>query len=512
MKNLWRQCLLILIIMMISTFALAKKKDTVFISVESLPTSLNSLGMRNGTDWMLAFAINQSLMSPNPKTGELETLLAESVEVMENQADIKVTLKKGIRFHTGEPLTTHDVLFSYNMAQDPSTGSLGVYLDEIDEIELVDDYTLIFHFYEPYAVWREVFATYAIHSKAYLEKAGKNAFFNHPRGAGAFQFESYKKGESITLKRFDLLPGNKLPQFSKLVFKIVPDPLTRIAMLKTGDVDLVIGISPFNLRELKNDKNFRVKSDSTYPSYVRASFYSVNYPVLNLKLKTALNLAVNRQEIVDKLYMGQGYPLYILTGTADIGYNPDLKYEYNPEKARKLVKESGYKPGTEIMFTYTEEIAEISASLLAQLFARYMKEIGVKIVIRQLDSGVLTTYERNKDKKTGHMSLAQGLFGRDPNLRLILAFKSDSPFSNGSPGVYQDRLDKLIDEQAHEMDYEKRKKLIREIWKVNFENPRAVPLLGHKLIYAMTKAIDYTWTPYSQYGLHLDKISISDNP
>ncbi len=185
--------------------ALARPKNTtVRVGLLYDPSTINILEFKTGGDLPAIMPMHQSLLGVNPKTGrqtvDVPLCLSESITVMKNRKDIKITLKKGQRFHSGDPVTTADVEFTWEGFTDPANANIAAaLLDEVEEFELVDDRTFILRFYEPYAAWRELL-TIGIASKKYFEKAGRKKFRTHPVGSGPFRFVKRAIGSYVELE------------------------------------------------------------------------------------------------------------------------------------------------------------------------------------------------------------------------------------------------------------------------------------------------------------------------
>lgn len=131
--------------------------DVIKVALNASPSTLNVMELKTNIDVTFSVAIHEGLMGFEYKTGKRVMVLAKSITVMENNKDLRIRLKKNARFHNGDPLTAHDVKFSYEEAVDPKNANiLAGPLDEIEEIEVLDDYNLIFRFYDPYAPWLEL--------------------------------------------------------------------------------------------------------------------------------------------------------------------------------------------------------------------------------------------------------------------------------------------------------------------------------------------------------------------
>ncbi len=508
-KRVKRYLLLLCFALWAGTVGAASKK-TVNVALAIDPTSLNILEFKHTAELTPVLHMHSSLLGMDIETGDysltMKSSLAQSIKVMENGKDLKIVLKKEFRFHTGEPVTANDVLFTYEQCADPENANIMAGpLDEIEEMETLDDYTLILRFYEPYAAWKDLMWI-GIASEKHFEQAGRKKFRNHPVGSGPFRFVERKIGEHIVLE------ANRehidAPKFDRLKFWIVPDVLTRISLLEAGEVDLISRVLPHDAVRLRRNKNITVKSESRVPSFYAFSGKQENYPITkDRKLGLALNMAVNRQEIVDKIFLGEGYPLYMFANRIELGYDPEYKIEYNLEKARELLKQSSYKPGTPMVMSYAPGVVP-NAALIASVIQKYLKELGVTLVLQQLEDGVKATYARNKDPREGHFTLFNMDGTRDPSLRMRISLLSDAPFGSYSSRPRQKELDELIYAQGREMNERKRKAILKKVHGILREDASAVYMFGLNMIYAMNKRIEYTWVPKNAYLNNLHRIKI----
>jgi peptide/nickel transport system substrate-binding protein len=500
-------CLLLAAFLFFSTAAFPAKNDVIKVGLNYDISTVNMLEAKLGVDLPVLLAIYEPLMGADPKTGEKSLTLAESFQVMENQKDIKVTLRKDARFHTGDPVTSQDVKFTYEQCADPSNANLMAGpLDEIEEIEILDDHTLIFRFWEPYAAWKELMWI-GICSKNYFDKVGKEKFRKHPVGSGVFRFVERKIGEYIMLEAVQNHYGGNSVNFKTLMFTIIPDELSRMAMLETGELDLISDVLPHQAKRLQRVKHVKVKSTSQVPSLYGVAYRCLTYPSMkDKKLKRAINHAINRQEIVDKIFLGEGYPLYMYASKSELGYDPTFAYEFNPDKARKLLKQSSYKSGTPIIMSYTSAIP--NAPLVAVTLQKYLADIGITVKLQLLEAGTQATYARNKDPKEGPMVLFAWAGGRDPSTRLLLSIVSTSIYGGYPNRPNKEEMDKWCTDQAHELDEEKRRAILKQIHEVMIDDPGSTLLFGLNMIYAMSNRIAYSWTPNEAFLFNVYTIRV----
>jgi len=498
----------VMLYMIIPGSLLAYPKDEVRVALAYEPQTVNMTEMKTGIDIPVVTSMHESLMAVDPISGErtIRDSLSESLEILPDNKSIKIRLRKNARFHTGDPLTAHDVKFTYEQVTNPKNANMmaGV-MDEIEEIEVLDDYNLIVHLYEPFAPWRELFWI-GICSKKYYDKVGPETFRKHPVGSGPFKFVKRRSGEYIELEAWPQHPTYKV-DFKTLRFMIVPDEVTRLAMLETGELDLVSDILPHQLIRLKKNKHVVIKRESRVPSLYGLASKPDNFPVLkDGNVTLAMSHAINRQEIVDRVFLGEGYPLYLYASKSELGFNTDTAYDYNPEKARKLLKESSYKPGDPIILSYTSAVP--NAQMISAMVQRYLNAVGFTIKLQQLEAGVQATYNRKLDPREGHMTLYSWGGGMDPNTRLQMSIKSGSPYSSWRSRPKQKELDILIEAQSREMDQDKRLVILKKIHKLLGEPSGGPVLLGTNMIYAHSSRIDYNWQPHGAFPYAMHRIKM----
>jgi len=414
----------------------ATSDDTVKVGMRYDISTVNMIEMKLGSDIPAILLMHEALILPDPATGERMGGLAKSFEILGNGNKVKVTIYKGAKFHTGDPLTAHDVKFTYDECANPKNGNMMAgALDEIEEIEVIDDYTLIFHFWESYVPWEELMWL-GICSKKYYEEAGPEKFRSHPVGSGPLRFVERRIGEHLILEAVEGYPffvpegyTTEPIDFKYLQIITVPDDMSRLAMLETGELDLVGEILPHQLKRLKKNKHVTIKKSDKVPSLIGIACLPNTDPIMmDRNLGLAIRHGINRQEMVDRIFLGEGYPLYTYASRAELGHDPNVAYAYDLEKAREYLKKAAYKKGTPLTFTYTSMVP--NAPLIAALIQKYLKEVGITIKLQQMEEGTAATYTRNRDKRLGHMRLYQWPGSRDPNLRLIMSVLSTGDYAS----------------------------------------------------------------------------------
>lgn len=502
----------------------ADTNDTVTVALNISPSTVNVLESKNGMDIVMQH-MHENLMTSDSVNGNLEYSLANTITIMPNGKDIKVTIEKNHTFHTGDPLTAHDVKWSYEQAVHPQNAHFfAASIEEIEDIEIINDHTIIFHYYEPFAPWKENMWI-GLCSKKYFEKVGRDEFRKKPVGSGPFRFVSRKVGDHVIMEAHEgyTYPVNvydktktkvirrkvsrKKVEYKTLKLLTVVDPITRIDMLKTGEVDLIYSILPQDAKQLRSNKHITIKKESNVPSFYALATKPRLFPVMkDQKFQQALAHAINRQEIIDKVFLGEGYPMYMYASKSELGYDPAITIKFDPDKARQLVKESSYKPGDPIILTFTSAVP--SSRIIAPIIQNYLKNVGITVTLQQLESTVQETYARNRDNREGHMTLYAWAGGRDPHMRILLTVPSDSLYTAYPGRPSKEILDKLVIQQQRELNPQKRLAILKKIHAILTKEPSSVPLYGLNLIYAMRSRIDYHWTPKAPLPFNLHHIKM----
>ncbi|MBW2675897.1 MAG: hypothetical protein JRD89_21275 [Deltaproteobacteria bacterium] len=171
---------------------------------------------------------------------------------------------------------------------------------------------------------------------------------------------------------------------------------------------------------------------------------------------------------MDRIFLGEGYPLFRYASKSELGYDPAVSYIFNLEKAREYLKKSTYTPGYPLMLTYTSSTP--NSSLIAAALQKYLTDVGITVKLRKLEEGTAATYSRTKDPKIGPLRLYVWGGGRDPSTRLLLSIVSTSPYCSDTNRPRKEELDALCYAQAHELDESKRLKLLDKIHAILDEN------------------------------------------
>jgi ABC-type transport system substrate-binding protein len=321
------------------------------------------------------------------KGAAIKPALAESWK-QTNPLTWRFYLKKGVKFHNGERFTASAVKATYERIANPDKPlgwSFFLPTGLFSKAVVVDDYTVDI-------VLKKV-NNALLYSLAYigiLPPSVTSEYFtdNGPIGTGPFQFVSWD-GIDVVLKKNENYWGAK-PKVDKIIFKYIPESAARSSALRAGSVDIIDRVSPDDVDVLKNE-GFAVSSIETVESvFIRLN--SHKKPFDDVRVRQALNYAVDRKAIAELLLKGYARPATSVIGKYVFGYadmtaipgNP--KYEYNPTKAKELLKQAGYAKGFDVtlmgpsgVYMKVPEILQTVAGQLSQVGVRAkldLREIG----------------------------------------------------------------------------------------------------------------------------------------
>jgi peptide/nickel transport system substrate-binding protein len=187
---------------------------------------------------MVQYGLHDALFKPMPE-GRMTPSLAESYTESADKMVYEFTLRRGIKFHNGEPVTAEDVKFTFERYKGAAAKLLK---EKVKAVEVVDAQHIRFRLHTPWPDFLMFYATPAsgaawIVPKNYLEQVGDDGFTEHPIGAGPYKFVSHKAGLELVLEAFEEY-WRKVPHIKRIVMRVVPDESTRLAQLKNGEVDI----------------------------------------------------------------------------------------------------------------------------------------------------------------------------------------------------------------------------------------------------------------------------------
>lgn len=431
-----------------------------------------------------AYAIFQNLFNRLTKLDSSKSPVpdaAKSWDVSDDALTITFHLKEGMKWHDGEDLDAEDVKYTFDYIKEHDTCYFSSSMSIVDEIEVVDPLTVVFHMNEAdvsFVARIGWYATFIVPEHIYNNGEAwedNEAATDKPVGSGPFMFEEHKQGESTTLvANPDYHDG--APYLDKLIFSIIPDDTTAIQAMLNGEVDTISMIPDEFLEQVQADENFRVDRN-IYPSPWRFIFNLKSEKVEDLAIRQAIAHCVDRNDISEKVTSGvmppefSAYPSVVewVANTEDIYPDVDI------EKARKILEDAGYEADKDGYYVrgLTLDAFEGKLTDMAKLVIANCEKAGIEI---ELIVSEFNAWAEKVVPDGDWIIEAQGGFmGPDP---AALA----SRYGTGSTGNYasyeNEEFDELCALGAAEGDQEKRAELYRKAQALLIRDLPAINVVG----------------------------------
>ena len=440
------------------------------------------------------------------KNLELTGELAQSWDVSADQKTITFHLKPNLKWADGKSLTSDDILFTWQLVTDDKTRTpYGADYKLVKKAEAPDPETFKVTYAQPYAPALDSWSGLHILPKHLLagQDINNTPFARNPVGSHYYQLDQWKKGESISLKR-NVNATQGQAKIDHLVSRIIPDRAAQFLELMADNIDSM------SLNSIQYARIFPSRPDLTSKiaqykelgnSYTYLGFNLKRKPFDDVRVRQAINYAIDKQEIIDGVLLSLGLPVASPYKPGTRWSNPELHpYPYDPKKAIALLKEAGFedrdhdgildKDGQPLSFeilTNQNKEREMSAVLVQ----RRLKEIGIDVKIRVVEWATFIS----RFIKTGDFNvvlLGWGL-GLEPDQFNIWHSSQQAPGQFNFIGYNNPTVDKLLEDGRMELNPDKRMKIYHEFAKILLEDSPVVYLFagyGLPAIHKRVKGID----------------------
>lgn len=454
--------------------------------------------------WILS-NLYDTLILPTEDGQGLAPGLATDWKVADDGLSVTLTLRDGIKFSDGSPITVDDVKWSLTRASTPEVGIWGFLLESVESVSTEGDKTVVLHLKHPDPAILSaltVFNTAIMPQKLIEAEAGADdiakatAFAEHPVGSGPFMFKSWTKGSEMQLVKNPYYwdkgeDGEPLPYLDGINFEVIPDDATRILKLQSGELQGAEFIPYARVTELKADANLKME---LFPS-TRVQYVTLNVrpeldgkpnPLSDVKVREALNYATNKEAIIQIVTHGVGTQMtsYMSTATPlHTGTTP--LWPFDIEKAKAALAASGYPNGFEAsLLVLAGNQDEVGMSTALQ---QMWQAIGVKLNIQQVDSATRTDQYR---AGTFQMRLAAWTDDiADPNE--ITSYFAYSPTIDAiHTGWKSEEVDQLFVASQSETDAAKRAEQYAKIQDIFNTTGPIVPLYETPYPVALAKNVN----------------------
>ena len=467
---------------------------------------------------------------------EPEGLLAEDFKQVDDTT-WHFTLKEGVKFHDGSSLTADAVKASIDRIKDPAMASSRAYIfDMIDEVNVIDDYTVEIKTGDTFAPLlsylshdgagiiskqvidedyqnalneaeidmslEEFYALREEGGEKYTDIAKKVSEYTgtiveeKPTGTGYMKFQSRSPGEKVVVERFDEYWDGPV-NLDTVTFKIVTEDASRIAELESGQSQLIQGFDVGQVERLESNPNINV-----LPVYnISTEFVGMNTqkgPLKDKRVRQAIGHLIDKDSIMEGIYLNMGRTMKGAIQEEVLGYDENLEdLEYNPSKAKTLLKEAGYEDGFDLKLLTNDVPDRVD---IAVYLEEELKTVDINIEIEQLEWGTYLEAVSSGEQDLFILGWPNTVGDPDQGLWPIL---HSSMLGNGGNRFFfeNEAVDQLLEEGRRELDSNKRAEIYQEINEILVEEQPAVFVKQAEYPNAMTANV---------HGLEIDQFGHPD--
>ncbi|MBW8015280.1 MAG: hypothetical protein FVQ82_03770 [Planctomycetes bacterium] len=450
------------------------------------PRTLNPLSAERDiyTLWITQRAIFESLLVYDLETLKLRPHLAESYEVSDDALEITFTLRDDIYFSDGAPITTDDVIFTYEAVTDPKIDASDLANTFIDVKEVVKISDRVVKFVMKQVYFKSVEAVcfwktgvFPRHIYQYENAKELNDRVSNPVGSGPYLFDKWDVGREISLRRNENYWGAK-PKLEKIVYRFISNDTARVQALRAGQIDMLLP-SPQQYADLIQEEGFAEKFNCMAYWNPAAPYYYMGWNrktpfFADKRVRLAMTHIVDHDKIVSSLLKGNGKvvtgPFYHKSNAYDQSIEP---WPYDPERAKELLDEAGWvdsdgdgirdKEGREFSFKFTIPVSNTFYDRMARLLKDSAAKVGIEVIIDPVEWSVLMTMVN--DRKFEAMAMGRsGDILQDP----YHLWHSSQAGNRGLNycGFNNPEADAIIEEGRRTLDEDKRNELYRRLHRI----------------------------------------------
>jgi peptide/nickel transport system substrate-binding protein len=419
------------------------------------------------TQYVLIYALHDAMVKPSPGHA-MAPSLAESWSASPDGFVYEFVLRKGVKFHNGDPVTGEDVKFSLERYRGAAQKTLK---ERIAGIDVVDPGRVRIRLKQPWPDFMTFYSSVTgagfIVPKRYVEKVGDEGFKKSPVGAGPYRFVSFTPGVELVLEAFDQY-WRKRPSVKRLVFRATPDEATRLAALKRGEVDIIYGMSGALAEGLRRTPGLTLKPVAgQVVDWVNfTDQWDPKSPWHDRRVRLAAAYAIDRQEMNRAERLGFAKITWSLVPPSFEFYWPSPGYGYDPVKSRQLLADAGYPRG----FDAGDYVCDAALTYMGEPVVNYLNAIGIRVKLRPFERAAFQKGWAEK-KYRGLIQGGNGSFGN-------AATRIESLVIGGGTFVYGSYadIDGLFREQASELDPKKREAILHRIQQLIYEKVVVAPI------------------------------------
>ena len=449
------------------------------------------------TPFGMLYAIHDALVRPYPGH-KMGPSLAESWKESPDGLTYEFTLRQGLKFHNGDPLTADDVKFSFERYKGAAARTLQ---ERVQQVDVVSPLVVRFRLKEPWPDFMTFYGTTAtaagiVLPRRYLTQVGDEGFKKQPIGAGPYRLVRQTPGVEVVLEAFPSY-WRRVPAVKTLVMKSVPESTTRAVMLKSGEADIAYVLDGPDAEGIQRDSRLKIVA-SKHASIFWIEFanqWDEKSPWHDKRMRLAVNVALNRQRINEAACLGFCPPAGVIVPRVMEFALQAEPAPYDPARAKQLLAEAGYPNG----FDAGEFVGIPGFPTVAESVVNYLTAVGIRVRMRSMERAAF--YSDWKDRKLrGLFMPAVGNSGNAAS-RVESFIQSKGAYAYGG---YPD-IDDLFAQQARERDVKKREALLYRIQQLTIDRTMFAPVMDLRALMGVGPRIakhtitDVWMSPFPSY-------------
>jgi len=465
--------------------------------------ALDPAVVTDGESFTVTANIYETLVNFGEKDVTIQPGLAKSWEPSEDGLTYTFHLQEGVKFHDGTDFNAEAVVKNFERwktgaDKHPYYSSQFVVGDKqvIESITAKDDYTVVFKLSQPQAPFLKNLAMspFAIASPTAFE-ADEEGLSTKPVGTGPFKFVSWVRNDAVTIEKNPDYYIDGLPKLDKVIYKSIPENSTRLNALTNGEVDVADGLSPSDKASIESNSQLQlIERPSMNVGYLGLTV--TRPPFDNVKVRQAVNYAIDKQALVDAFYEGLAEPAKNPMPPVISGYNDDIQgYEYDPEKAKALLAEAGYD-GKKIQLWAMPVPRPYmpDGKKIAEAIQKNLEDVGIKSEIVSFEWA--TYLEKAQNGEADAFLLGWTGDNGDADNFLYTLLDGDNIGSNNYTFYDNKELHKLLVSAQTQIDEDKRNELYKQAQEIISKDAPWVPLAhSTPILAANTKVKNYIAHP-----------------
>ncbi|MCK4309329.1 MAG: ABC transporter substrate-binding protein [Candidatus Atribacteria bacterium] len=490
---------------------IAAGKDSIKLAVAFPPSTMNPHGANVDCNLSVMGNIFEGLLYRNAE-GKILPGLATSWERID-ELTWRFTLRKGVKFHNGNDFTWEDVKYTFNRLKEPYPVSEFLAIGGmIESVETVgnDSWTIDVKTTIPVPYFDQPLHLIFIMDKESTETRSIGEIGQNPIGTGPYKFVEWIRGAYLELTTNENYWG-EVPSIKNAKIISITEPSTRLAAIITGEVDIMQDIPVEFFETATDDSNLEVITRPARRCIYLGLRNSPGFPASDIRVRRAMYMAINEEEIIEKVMFGHAFPAAQIPDPPTVGYDSTIKrLPYDPERAKILLAEAGYPDGFKIKLTGPND-RYVRDAQIVEAIAKQLAKVGIEV---EIDTKPKAIYWPEVDTHMLDFYLIGWFDGAYDFARSFAKLLHSVDVEKGYGGTngadyFDPTLDKLLEESVVIVDPEVRANKIRLLSRMAMDEKIAIiPLHYQEDSYVVYKGRGIEFTPRSDTWILFREISL----